>query len=134
MAVLFVATGVTIGAERKTESWDNNQDGFAKLAERIESRNGRNLLARNGVRIYGDTPSPKELVDGSAGVAGAEGRVQIDGQPSVIAIYLGQLKPVYEIGLFTYNGDTRATRTLKCVWPTTALIPDSCPSFRTPPC
>ena len=36
MAVLFAATGVTVGAERKTESWDNNQDGFAKLAERIE--------------------------------------------------------------------------------------------------
>ena len=39
--------------------------------QRIELQNGRNLLARNGVRIYGDAPSPRELVDGSAGIAGA---------------------------------------------------------------
>ena len=133
IAVWLVATGVAFGAERKTEFWDNNQNGFSKMAQRIDLQNGRNLLARNGVRIYGDAPSPRELVDGSAGVAGAEGRVAIDGQPSVIAIYLGQPKPIYEVGLFTYNGDTRANQKFEVRVADNSAHPGQIPKFAEAP-
>ena len=133
MAVWLVATGVAFGVERKTEFWDNNQNGFSKMAQRIESQNGRNLLARSGVRIYGDAPSPRELVDGSAGLAGSEGRVAIDGQPSVIAIYLGQPKPIYEVGLFTYNGDTRANQEFEVRVADNSADPGQMPKFSETP-
>ena len=129
-AVVFLAAaGLAGGSEMKTECWSNNQDGFKKMSERIEAQNPRNLLARAGVRIFGDASSPRELVDGSAGVAGGEGRVQIDGQPSAITFYLGQLKPVHEIGVFTYNGDARANQDFEARFADNSAHPGQMPKF-----
>jgi formylglycine-generating enzyme required for sulfatase activity len=110
VVALFVATAAAAGVEMKTESYANTREGFEKMARRIDDLNARNLLARPGVRVFGDAPSPRELADGSAGVQGGEGRVQIEGQPSVIAFYLGRLAAVHEVGFFTFNGDARANQ------------------------
>ena len=50
------------------------------------------------------------LADGLAGRRGEEGRVFINGTPTVIAFYLGQPKTVTEIGLFSFNVDSRANQ------------------------
>ncbi|MGD0092119.1 MAG: SUMF1/EgtB/PvdO family nonheme iron enzyme [Planctomycetota bacterium] len=126
----FLAASCAVSAsELKTESYDNNQAGFNQMEQRIEAQNGRNLLARPGVRVYGDAPSPRELVDGSAGMAGGEGRVQIDGAPSAIAFYLGQPKPIHEIGVFTYNGDTRANQDYEVRVADNSAHPGQMPKF-----
>ncbi|MBE3068754.1 MAG: hypothetical protein IMZ66_00800, partial [Planctomycetes bacterium] len=80
------------------------------MAQRVDADYGRNLLSRPGVKVFGDAASPRELVDGSAGIAGGEGRVEINGTPSVIAFYLGRPKPIHEIGVFSFNGDSRANQ------------------------
>ncbi|MCY3019147.1 MAG: SUMF1/EgtB/PvdO family nonheme iron enzyme [Planctomycetota bacterium] len=121
------------GAEMKTECWDNTQAGFNKMAERIDAQNGRNLLARAGVKVFGDAPSPRELADGSAGVMGGDGRVNIDGQPSVIAFYLGQPKPLHEVGVFTFNCDPRANQDFEIRVAENSNHPGKLPKFSDAP-
>ena len=127
LAVAAVASAADV--EMKTEGYANNKDGFDKFARRIDAGNPRNLLARPSVRIFGDASSPKELVDGSAGVQGGEGRVNIDGAPSTIAFYLGQAKLVHEVGFFTFNGDSRANQDFEVRFADNSAHPGQLPKF-----
>jgi len=129
LVALLALAGDVACAEMKTEYWDNNQQGFNKLAQRIEEMNGRNLLGRTGVKISGDNSKAVELADGSAGVAGGEGRVAIDGQPSVIAFYLGQAKPIHEVGVFTFNCDARANQDFEVRLADNSAHPSQKPTF-----
>ncbi len=98
----------------ETEAWERSNEAFAECNERIRSYNSRNLLARRGVLVAVDPPrslrSVHLLADGDAGQMGADGRVFVNGQPTVITYYLGEPKTVTEIGLFSFNSDTRANQ------------------------
>ena len=134
IALALAASPVlAVEAQLKTQAWSNNAQGFAQMQQRIDANNSRNLLARPGVRIYGDAPSPRELADGTAGVAGGDGRVNIEGQPSVIAIYLGQPKPIHEVGVFTYNGDSRANQDFEVRFADNSASPGKMPKFDSGP-
>jgi len=98
----------------RTQQWQNTDAEFEQFAERIRSHHGRNLLARPGVRIVLENGSSLDglypLIDGRAGQRCEEGRVMVNGQPTVITFYLGSAKAVTEIGLFTFNGDARSNQ------------------------
>ncbi len=98
--------------EMKTHSWADTDEDFARFAERIASTADGNLLAHPGVVVHAD-PEVRDadvLADGLAGSRGAEGRAQVEGGPSVIAFYLGGPRTIRGIGVFTFNGDTRANQ------------------------
>jgi len=128
LAVLSTSA-LAADVEMKTESWAIQAAEFAKMAQRIEAAGGRNLLARSGVRVFGDVASPRELADGSPGVAGGAGRVMINGQPSVITFYLGGAKPIHEIGVFTCNVDTRANQDFEVRLADNSAHPGQMPKF-----
>lgn len=119
LAVVAFFVGSSVVAARgeivmKTEAYEPTAAGFAAATQRIEDMQGRNLLARRRVRLHLDSSlsagKVRELFDGRAGTYGGEGRVMIDGQPTVINLYLGGPQVVTEIGIFTGNIDTRANQ------------------------
>jgi formylglycine-generating enzyme required for sulfatase activity len=117
-----------------TESWASTDKDFAKCDQRIQNLHPRNLLARKGAF---PVPAPKSgmdsarfLTDGSAGTRGADGRCFINGQPSVIAFYLGGPKTVKEVGAFTFNGDTRANQDYEVRFFDNSAHPGQLPQFR----
>ena len=107
---VFVTFVVLIGSVSATEvvvrsqGYDRSEAGFAAMGERVLSMHGRNLLARRGVQVFLDGRSAqgrmRELVDAYVGQCGAEGRVFLNGQPTVLTYYLGEAKTIAELGVF----------------------------------
>ena len=122
----------------KTQSWENNDQAFEEFAKTIQDRNPRNLLARRDVAFWVDGHPQRGypflgLADGQAGARGGEGRVFIGGKPTVIAFYLGQPKPVSEVGLYTFNVDMRANQDFEVRFANNATNPGQKPSFSSQP-
>ncbi|MGA2501548.1 MAG: hypothetical protein ABSH20_27730, partial [Tepidisphaeraceae bacterium] len=133
VSLLLVTRMAVAEVAMKTESWANNAQGFEQMARRIEDEHGRNLLARGGVKAFGDAAGATELVDGAAGVAGGEGRVMLDGHPSVITFYLGKPQAIHEIGFFTYNIDSRANQDFEVRLADNSAHPGQLPKFSDAP-
>lgn len=95
-----------------TQGWQCNQADFAKFNQRVASHASRNLLARKGVKMIASegAGSLDSLTDGDAGTLGDRGRCFISGRPTEITFYLGQPKVVKEIGVFSFNVDTRSNQ------------------------
>ena len=102
--VLWMAAPAAGEAVLRTRSWPNTDKGFADFGELIRSRHGRNLLARPGVKIDArNVGDAYMLTDGDAGERCGEGRVFVEGTPSVIAdlAWLGpaqRLAKLHELG------------------------------------
>ncbi|MBE3068688.1 MAG: hypothetical protein IMZ66_00470, partial [Planctomycetes bacterium] len=128
-AVLLAAGSAAAGAKMTTEKWADTDEAFGAFTRRIDASNPRNLLARPGVKVFGDAPNPRELVDGAAGVRGGEGRVNIEGQPAVITFYLGQPKPVHVVGFYTFNVDSRANQDFEVRVADNTAHPGQMPKF-----
>ena len=98
----------------QTQAWDNTDAAFEEFSQQIRSHHGRNLLARLGVRVIAEKEATADqlfgLIDGQAGTRAQDGRVMLNGQPTVIDFYLGEPKTVTEVGLFTFNTDTRSNQ------------------------
>ena len=128
-----VDDGVVMG----TEAWERSVEAFAKCNERIREYNSRNLLARRGVLVTVDPPNSLRsvhlLADGDAGVMGADGRVFVNGQPTVITYYLGEPKTITEVGLFSFNVDTRANQDYEVRFANNAKNPGVMPEFAATP-
>ncbi len=124
-----------VQAEMKTQAWANDDAAFDEFAKRVFAMNGRNLLARKGVRM--DSPLGQgalmALVDGEAGTRGDYGRVFIGGQPTVITCYLGQVKPIHEVGLLTFNIDSRSNQDYEVRFADNSAQPGKKPPFSDPP-
>ncbi|MCX5684650.1 MAG: hypothetical protein NT049_13315, partial [Planctomycetota bacterium] len=58
---LLSASALAADVEMKTEGWATKAPEFEKMVQRIEAGSGRNLLARSGVRVFGNVSSPREL-------------------------------------------------------------------------
>jgi len=128
---------LAVDIKMETESWANNDDAFAKFEDRIRETHTRNLLARKkakcveaaGVAMSG----VRGLVDGAAGVRGQEGRVGISGNPSVITLYLGEAKPITEVGVYTFNIDARSNQDWEVRFANNTQQPGTKPKFEGPP-
>jgi len=118
-----------------SEPFSNTDAAFQQCAERIAQIDGRNLLARRGVRVLGDGSfgDARLLTDGLAGSRGDEGRVFLNGAPTVVAFYLGQPKTVTEIGLFSFNIDTRGNQDFEVRLADNSQHPGVKPDFRNSP-
>ena len=121
----------------ETQSWANADDAFAEFEERIQKTHARNLLARKKVKCVEATgvamSGVRGLVDGAAGVRGHEGRVGIGGNPSAITLYLGELKPVTEVGVYTFNIDARSNQDWEVRFANNSQQPGVKPTFEGPP-
>ncbi|MBO7533334.1 MAG: hypothetical protein J6T46_05050, partial [Victivallales bacterium] len=87
-----------------TQSWANNDNAFMDFANVLENNSYRNLAAREMAKLSSpnhDANSLRFLADGDAGVRGGEGRVYIDGKPTIIRVYLGKSTPIHAAGLYT---------------------------------
>ena len=117
----------------QTEAYEPSAAGFTAASQRIAAMHGRNLLARPRVRVHTDrslaASRVRELFDGRAGKYGGEGRVMIDGQPTVINVYLGGPQVVTEIGIFTGNIDTRANQDCEVRLANNHQAPGELPDF-----
>ena len=126
-------------AERvmKTEHWGRNGPDFEACDQRIKAGAALNLLAREGAKVTAkdgvDAKQMPLLTDGKAGKARAEGRVYIDGYPTVITCYLGAPRLIHEVGMFTYNGDARANQDFEVRFANNEKNPGKPPNFRTEP-
>jgi len=135
VAILVVftvsASPALAGAKMKTRSWENSEDGFAKLDKQIRSQADRNLLGRRGVGLLLDRrPSPVErLADGSAGEYRGRGHLGVNGKPTVATFYLGEPKTIREIAVFSFNGDSRANQDYEVRWANNAKTPGKQPAF-----
>ena len=133
VACWLAAAAGAAQVEMKTEQWANHDDAFGKFNERIVAGNLRNLLARKGVRCTSNgglgAGAVRFLTDGYAGERGGEGRAFVNGQPSVITFYLGQPKPIHEVGIFTFNIDARANQDFEIRFASNAQAPGKEPTF-----
>ena len=126
-----------LDAVMSTETWPNNDTGFAACHQRISRKRGWNLLPRTGVKAV-DTAglsygSLRMLVDASAGVRLGEGRVGINAKPGIITYYLGQARAISEVGVFTYNSDARTNQDFEVRFADNAGTPGEMPTFPGPP-
>jgi len=136
LAALLAATPLSSRAEveMKTESWPRNQEGFDAFAKRIAAMELRNLLARRGVTVHRHKAPQivNLLTDSYAGTIGEEGRVFMDGKPSVIAYYLGEPKTVTEVGVLGFNWDTRSNQDYEVRLVDNSAKPGEMPKFNGP--
>ena len=116
-----------------TESWKANAADFEACNQRIQSMATRNLLGREGVRVTIDGKDHGDailLADGDAGTREAEGRVFLGAdRPAEVVYYLGSLKAIHEVGLFSFNGDTRANQDYEVRFADNSRHPGIQPNF-----
>ncbi len=136
-AWLWIAAGCACAQAAEvvmhTEAWDNTPEAFERFDQRIRDYRGRNLLGRKGVVAVPDRGasigSLPCLHDGDAGERGGEGRANVDGSPSCVAFYLGQAKPITQVGVFSFNGDRRANQDFEVRFADNSATPGKLPEF-----
>ena len=137
VAMIRVATAAAADIVLTTESWANNDAAFEEFAARIAKGTDRNLLARRNVRMLGKNASVpggvQQLYDGLAGSRGDEGRVFVNGQPTVLHFYLGEPKTITEFGLFTFNIDARTNQDYEVRFARSSGEAGEMPQFREQP-
>ena len=144
VSIVFLVSVVTFAETKigrteptlKSAAWENTDDAFAEFSELIRSRVDRNLLARPGVRVLLDRGSvhhARLATDGLAGVRGGAGRVMLGDSVTVISFYLGEPKAIHEIGVFTFNIDTRSNQDYEVRWINASGNPNALPKFRDEP-
>ena len=115
-----------------TQSWANNDNAFMDFANVLENNSYRNLAAREMAKLSSpnhDANSLRFLADGDAGVRGGEGRVYIDGKPTIIRVYLGKATPIHAAGLYTFNIDARANQDYEIRFADNSARPGQLPEF-----
>ena len=116
----------------KTQSWANNDNAFNDFANILEANTYRNLAAREGAKLSSPNFNQQALLplaDGDAGVRGGEGRVYIEGKPTIIRVYLGKVTPIHAAGLYTFNIDARANQDYEIRFADNSAHPGQVPSF-----
>jgi len=117
----------------KTQAWENNDAGFDDFSQRVVSCTARNLLARPGVRVFVESESFSRaadlLTDGEAGTRGDQGRCFVAGHPTAITYYLGGPKTIQEIGVLSFNVDTRSNQDYEVRWANNSAQPGAMPAF-----
>ena len=143
LAILMSALGLgSAGAAAaepvmQTETFANTDDGFAACETQIRAQRAGNLLAGGGVKLLVDSAAEsieaEFLADGEAGEPRGVGRVTIGGSPTVLTWYLGESKTIKEVGLYTFNGDSRANQDYEVRFFNNAAQPGVRPRFHDTP-
>jgi formylglycine-generating enzyme required for sulfatase activity len=132
-AAACVALLSASGAETllQTRKWANTDAAFAEFAETVAASRERNLLARKGAQLHdgNGVGGMSALADAEAGARGGDGRVTIDGQPSLITCYLGKATPVFRVGFYSFNIDARANQDYEVRFADNSAKPGSKPEF-----
>ena len=129
---LLAAVAAVAQPELKTQSWANNDNAFMDFANVLEANTYRNLAAREMAKISSpnhDANTLRFLADGDAGVRGGEGRVYIEGKPTIIRVYLGKVTPIHAAGLYTFNIDARANQDYEIRFADNSAHPGQLPEF-----
>ena len=142
LAILIVFV-LLIGSVSATEvvvqsqGYDRSEKGFATMGERVLAMHGRNLLARSGVQVFMDGRTVqgrmRELADAYVGRCGAEGRIFLNGQPTVLTYYLGEPKTITELGVFSGNVDARGNQDFEIRVANNSKTPGVLPDFSKSP-
>ena len=136
-ASLNAAQRATAEPVMKTESFANSTEGFIACEGQIRAKRAGNLLAGGGVKLAVDSSAESVetdfLTDGEAGEPAGVGRATIGGSPTVLTWYLGEPKTIKEVGLYTFNGDTRANQDYEVRFFNNAGQPGVRPKFRDTP-
>ncbi len=136
---LCTAAASAAGAEvvMNTEAWASTPQAFDQCDQRIRGLQGRNLLGRKGVAVVPDRGATIGgipcLTDGDAGEQGGEGRANVNGSPSIVTYYLGQPKPIHQVGVFSFNGDRRANQDFEVRFADNSANPGKPPEFSEKP-
>ena len=121
----------------KTESFANSTEGFIGCEGQIRAKRAGNLLAGGGAKLAVDSSAESVetdfLTDGEAGEPAGVGRATIGGSPTVLTWYLGEPKTIKEVGLYTFNGDSRANQDYEVRFFNHASQPGVRPKFRDTP-
>lgn len=138
--VVFSALAGSVSANEialRSQGYDRSEAGFRAMGDRVMAMHGRNLLTRPQVRFFLDGRSAqgrlRELVDGDVGRCGAEGRVFLDGQPTVLTYYLGEPKTITELGVFSGNVDARGNQDFEIRVADNSRAPGVLPDFSKSP-
>jgi len=133
---LLISSAATADTVLQSEAWENTDAGFAAFTRRIETTQARNLLTRCKARTAAQPAGVSNvalLIDGQTGTRGEEGRVFVNGQPSVVAFYLGEPKAIHEIGVYSFNVDTRVNQDYEVRFADNHQQPGTMPSFPAQP-
>ncbi|MDR0337164.1 MAG: hypothetical protein LBI18_08755, partial [Planctomycetaceae bacterium] len=126
-------SSVAISQEGQIEFTHNSwrEATFGEMRNAINSKHDFNLLTFPGARLVRSqhVGNPEFLTDGETGDYGGNGRVTINGTPSVIIYYLGKPRTIKEILLYSGNGDSRSNQDFEIRLANNASKPGNMPQF-----
>ncbi|MDO4550443.1 MAG: SUMF1/EgtB/PvdO family nonheme iron enzyme [Planctomycetia bacterium] len=95
-------------AEQSTRNWPGDKYGVAQ--KEVSEDHLLNLLTFPDAKMTKATnvTDASLLIDGNLGSCGGYGRVEINGNPSRIVFYLGKVKKINQIKIWTGNIDSRS--------------------------
>ncbi|MCL2745077.1 MAG: hypothetical protein FWE67_14630, partial [Planctomycetaceae bacterium] len=129
----FVFAGINTAAEAQVKISHQNwfENTFKDLRDLVRSNRDLNLLTFPNARLEKATEvgGAQFLTDGEIGTYGGEGRVNINGKPSVIVYYLGKPQSIKEILLYSGNIDSRSNQDFEIRLANNEKNPGKLPAF-----
>ncbi|MDR1478291.1 MAG: SUMF1/EgtB/PvdO family nonheme iron enzyme [Planctomycetaceae bacterium] len=111
---VFACVGLVANAQVELTHKVWHENSFGEMRELVREKRDVNLLVFPDARLVNmqgtGISSPQFLTDGDVGTYGGDGRVQIEGTPSIITYYLGKPKSIKEILIYSGNVDSRANQ------------------------
>ena len=138
--IIAAALGCSLSwaeVKQTTQSWSNNNAEFAKMNFDVAKGADFNLLNFDGVktgRVKGfNLGELYMLSDNVVGELAGSGRVQAEGKPSVLTFYLGKVRNIKELAIYTGNGDSRANQDYEVRFFNNSANPGQEPRFKDQP-
>ena len=114
-----------------TQAWDVSD--YDLMTEAISQRSILNFLLFDGAKVEtltGISPLDVNMIrDNSAGECGGAGRVRVEGKPAVIAFYLGKVRNIKELAVYTGNVDSRSNQDFEVRFANNSARPGLRPRF-----
>ena len=131
IALLAICSVSQAEVQMTTQSWGMNE--YGPMSDAIAERSVLNFLLFDGARIEavsGVNPGDVNMLrDNSAGECGGYGRVGVEGKPGVMAFYLGKVRNIKELAVFTGNIDSRSHQDYEVRFANNSGNPGQRPSF-----
>ena len=119
----------TAQVEMTHQTWSGNE--FSAMATPVQAKHDLNLLIFPGAKLMRSTgiDNAQYLIDGEIGTYGGSGRVNVNGNPSVLVYYLGKPRKIQEILLYSGNIDSRSHQDFEIRLANNAENPGVAPRF-----
>ncbi|MDR0871596.1 MAG: SUMF1/EgtB/PvdO family nonheme iron enzyme [Planctomycetaceae bacterium] len=135
LSILFCLTAAAAFAqvEQTHQQWYENT--FGDLRNFVRANRDINLLTFPGAKMVkaDNTGNAEGLTDGEVGTYGGDGRVSINGKPSVIVFYLGKPQKIQELRIFSGNIDSRSNQDFEVRFANNEKNPGQQPNFPAEP-